>query len=362
MAELRVEFTIHSLQRRRALQALSGSMLALTPLAHSQSYRQGLGRDLTLSKTSLSIQSVSVPADVIAAVKAAKNLAIFNVSQNETFAENVLKCDELVFSPRGQLTLTNWGSSKAPFLAIVAKRWKFSAPQERALIQRPPGLLAAKGGNGGPGPRGQDGPADDMAGSPGGQGGTGAIGETVHLPPLYLFGERTVDQPGNPIPWMNLVIVANGILGGDGGRGGVGGNGGNGASGHPGSDSLVDCKRGPGDGGAGGPGGSGGVGGQAGIGGDGATVYYVGSQNFIDIITFANLINVGGPAGLPGGGGRGGNGGNGGPRGTNTFYCKGGSPGPDGRDGPQGASGPTSPDGKKGSADISVRASLADLY
>lgn len=310
----------------------------------------------------ITIQSVNVPADVIAAIKSAPNRAIFNVSTAEVFSENILKCDELVFSPRGSLTLSNWDSRKAPFLAIVARKWKFSAPQERAIIQRSTNLAASSGGAGGTGPRGQDGPSDDTAGMPGGQGGTGAIGETVNLPPIYLFGERTVDQPGNPIPWMNLIVLANGVLGGNGGRGGSGGNGGNGASGHPGSDSLFDCKRGPGDGGAGGQGGYGGVGGQAGLGGDGGTVYYVGPQAFIDIITFSNLINVGGPAGLAGGGGRGGNGGSGGPRGTNTFYCKGGSPGSDGRDGPQGSGGPSSSDGKKGTADVSVRANLNDLY
>ena len=344
------------LDRRQLLAGLGASAIAGPTLAQSSVFR-----DIRQSMP-LGALSVPIPTAVITAVKAAPNRRIFNVSTNEVFAEQILKADELVLSQDAILTLAAVTNPSVPWVAIAARRWKFLAPQKRALIRRDQSVGATTGQTGGVGATGPNGPSDNTHGSPGGQGTVGGIGATRRIAPLYLFGERTVDQPGNPIPWMNLVILLPGVMGGTGGTGGVGGRGGNGASGNPGSDAAAWCKRGPGDGGHGGRGGQGGYGGPGGTGGDGGQVVYAGPQGFLDIITFANLINVPGDGGLGGQGGRGGQGGNGGPRGSNTTFCHGGTPGRDGGPGPFGPEGNDGRLGQKGNADVSLRPNLDDLY
>jgi hypothetical protein len=342
--------------RRQMMAGFAASALAAPAFAQSSVFR-----DIRQSMP-LETLSVPIPAAVIAAVKAAPNRRIFNVSTNEIFADQILKADELVLSQDAILTMTAVTNSSTPWVAIAARRWKFLAPQKRALIRRDQSVTAATGGSGGVGSTGPNGPSDNTHGSPGGQGSIGATGGTRRIAPIYLFGEKTVDQPGNPIPWMNLVVLLPGIMGGTGGTGGLGGRGGNGASGNPGSDAIAWCNRGPGDGGNGGRGGQGGFGGFGGTGGDGGQVVYAGPQAFLDIITFANLINVPGDGGLGGQGGRGGQGGSGGPRGSNTTYCHGGTPGRDGGPGPFGSDGTDGRLGQKGNADVSLRPNLDDLY
>ena len=342
--------------RRQMMAAMAAASVAAPAVAQTNLLRE--------MRQSLSQQelAVPIPAAVIAAVKAAPNRGIFNVSNAETFAGNILKADELVLSQDATLTLPALTGPSVPFVAIAARRWKFIAPQKRALIRRDLNAAAPSGGPGGVGQPGAHGPSDNTHGSPGGQGLIGGTGGTRKIVPLYLFGERTVDQPGNPIPWMNLVILLPGVMGGTGGPGGIGGQGGNGASGNPGSDAIAWCNRGPGDGGNGGRGGQGGYGGFGGTGGDGGQVVYAGPQTFLDIITFANLINVNGDGGLGGQGGREEPGGSGGPRGSNTTYCHGGSPGRDGGPGPFGPDGNDGRIGQKGSANVSMRPNLDDLY
>ncbi|MES1971320.1 MAG: hypothetical protein V4472_02610 [Pseudomonadota bacterium] len=327
-----------------------------------EAHQSGLQKILSGGGDALRAASAAIPPDVIAKIKAAPNRQIFNVSASEVYADAVLKCEEIVLSQDASLTLPALTSSGSSFVAICARRWKFLAPQKRAIIKRDLTAGAIAGNVGGTGASGGDGPYDDTPGYTGGQGANGGTGGTTKIVPLYLFGEKTIDQPGNPIPWMNLVILLPGVMGGTGGTGGIGGRGGNGASGHPGSDSAFDCKRGPGDGGDGGRGGTGGPGGSGGVGGDGGIVTYAGPQPFLDIITFANLVNVPGEGGLGGNGGRGGQGGSGGPRGSNTFYCHGGRPGHDGGPGTFGADGAWGALGQKGFADISLRSNLNDCY
>jgi hypothetical protein len=311
--------------------------------------------------------SAEIPNEILEAIRAAPNRGIFNVSSNERYGENVLKCTELVFHGAGTLTLEAWDSRRAPFVAVVARRWKLLAPQLRSLLPRPPELVGADGDEGHPGDQGSPGSGHGSPGGPGAPGGPGQSGQTIQLPPLYLFGERVIDQPGNPLPYMYFLIDASGISGGNGGRGGRGGRGGKGADGHPSSSvirwGVPHCKRGPGNGGNGGAGGQGGPGGATGAGGNGADVLYVGPPSFIRPITFANLHNGGGEPGSPGSGGRGGDGGEPGVRGSRGQACTwGGHSGSAGPEGPRGVDAADSSKGSKGFADAAIRPDLNDLF
>lgn len=302
-----------------------------------------------------------IPAQVITAIKNAPNQGVFNVTGSVAFAGNILKCDDIVFSPQSTLELSALGTA-VDFVAVVARRFRFAAPDLTTVIQRPPSLNAAAGSKGAGGPRGGNGPHDDAHGYPGGTGGPGGPGSTIQFPKLYVLGEEVLKQPSTPIEWLNLYFMITGVDGGDGGTGGTGGAGGDGASGHSGSDSCCDCRRGPGDGGNGGEGGPGGIGGPGAPGGNGVELIYGGPSAFLDLILYSKVFNQGGAGGRGGRGGSGGTGGGGGPRGSNTFYCKGGSPGRSGRDGGTGPRGQDGADGAKGRTDISPLASLNAFY
>jgi S1-C subfamily serine protease len=145
-----------------------------------------------------------------------------------------------------------------------------------------------------------------------------------------------------------LPFQLDGEHGGNGGIGGPGTAGSAGAPGVGGSDSLLDCRRGPGDGERGSPGGQGGPGGPGGPGGNGGNlqIFHLTTTIFpTGSISYAGRGGKGGSGGL---GGQGGSGGNGGPRGSETTFCHGGNPGPKGPSGPNGPSGTPGPDGLDG--------------
>ncbi|WP_352813905.1 serine protease [Mesorhizobium sp. M0965] len=175
---------------------------------------------------------------------------------------------------------------------------------------------------------------------------TGENGETGlsgGMLEIYILKSKSVTQ------------LESNLTGQDGGQGGQGGRGREGAPGEPGrsgSDSLFDCRRGPGNGGRGRPGSQGGVGGVGGDGGNGGylTFYLLADANFERKgLTF---VSKGGAGGRGGPGGPGGIGGPGGPRGSQTTYCHGGSDGPRGEDGPAGIGGADGRAGTNGFMDI----------
>ncbi|WP_292035740.1 trypsin-like peptidase domain-containing protein [Mesorhizobium sp.] len=151
-----------------------------------------------------------------------------------------------------------------------------------------------------------------------------------------------------------LVVELDGGHGGTGGTGGPGAPGATGAPGNGGSDSLFDCRRGPGDGERGSAGGAGGRGGNGGPGGNAGNLQIFRLQSTILPTSALSYGGRGGPGGAGGLGGPGGPGGSGGQRGSQTVYCHGGSDGPQGPQGSAGASGSPGADGLPGQLKDSV--------
>lgn len=313
----------------------------------------------------ISVLSVDIPKNVIDEIKKEKNIGIFNVSNDEKYKERILKCDELVFSANSKLTLEAIRPG-VPYIAIVAKKIKFSAPEAKTILIRSDfNAQAGKTGiNGDPGADGMSEGAGGANGNYGTQGGEGAGGSALKLPDVYLIGGEIVNQPGTPIPWINLVITIKGIKGGKGGQGGHGGKGGNGREGQDAADSCCGCKRGARPGGDGGIGGRGGRGGTGGRGGDGANLIFCGDEKFLDLISFANVVNFGGEGGDRGDGGNGAGGGTGGRGGRASFYCAGESWGRDySRNiAARGDFGDPGKEGQKGFVDVSHQPDLSIFF
>ena len=146
--------------------------------------------------------------------------------------------------------------------------------------------------------------ADGGAGVPGGDGGTGPAG--LDAPDLTIVALQIDAMPD---------IVLPGQRGGTGGPGGSGGAGGDGQRGRDCHSTWVDCRHGPGRGGAGGRGGNGGRGGHGGPGGQGGTVTITTQESCLQQVVTARrfILDLGGgmggspgQQGEPGPGGRGG--------------------------------------------------------
>jgi hypothetical protein len=171
-------------------------------------------------------------------------------------------------------------------------------------------------------------------GAPGAVGQPGNVGYPGRPAPSIVLFARSIKAAGGAILSVDLA----GEQGGPGGRGQDGGRGGDGAKGSPASQSLFDCKAGPGQGGKGGDGGNGGPGGPGGAGGAGGDLFVVGlSDEYVQRI---QLRAPGGKPGTPGLGGKGGTPGAGGPEGEVQLpYCQ-----PSGRRGADGSRGNDSHD------------------
>ena len=265
------------------------------------------------------VTTPDIPKEVAAAIKAAPAIkAVIPITGSESFGDQIIKADEIQFDSGAHLVFTNLS---APWIAIVAHRFKFRDPFAYSFIGRDMSVRAgADGGTGSPGARG----ADDLGetnrrgndGHPGGPGGPGGGGTTVQLPTLYIIAEQLLDNANKEIPAgiLNLAVLIRGIDGGSGGVGGKGGDGGHAGNGKEGATSAFDCKDGPGPGGNGGTAGVGGHGGAGGNGGNGGTVFFVALQPASDAFSYSRVNNQygapgnvgrGGPPGSPGGGGGG---------------------------------------------------------
>jgi hypothetical protein len=166
-------------------------------------------------------------------------------------------------------------------------------------------------------------------------GGNGANGMAAGSVTIYAVDRK----------YAQVDVDLAGQDGGAGGGGGPGPAGVTGRAGEGGSDHILDCARGPGDGERGGAGTDGASGGRGGDGGNAGafSIYIMEGATSVE----RNILSSskGGAAGQGGPGGPGGSGGPGGPRGAQTTYCHGGSNGPPG---PAGNSGPHGDNGKRG--------------
>jgi len=277
-----------------------------------------------------------IPREVADSIKTAPNIRnVIPITGSESFGQQIIKADEIVFDAGARLIFTN---IKAPWIAIAARRIKFRDPLGYSFIERD--MNVRSGATGLTGNTGQRG-ADDYGetnrrgndGHPGGTGGHGGVGERLQLPTIYIVAEQLLDDRNQEIPagLLNLAILARGIDGGVGGPGGRGGDGGHAGNGKEGATSPFDCKEGPGPGGDGGTAGMGGRGGDGGSGGAGSTIIFVSLQRGADTFSYSRVNNQGGLGGIGGRGGAPGTPGNGG--------------GGAGRNGWCGPSGPGSPGG-----------------
>lgn len=146
-----------------------------------------------------------------------------------------------------------------------------------------------------------------------------------------------------------IFVDLQGQNGGTGGLGQQGGSGGDGQQGSPASQSLFDCRRGPGPGGNGGNGGLGGAGGRGGDGGAGG-VFLVVTRDSTEFNEIRPHFIVDRSGGVPGKGGmraQGGVGGKGGKEGAPALpFCTGANK--NGHDGKIGNVGPPGDSGSPG--------------
>lgn len=290
------------------------SAMALLLLLPAQAWAQ----DTKLSRTNL---SDALPAQVLTAIQnATSTKTIYPVTGNETFRDQILKADEIVFDSGATLTLT---ALDKPWIVLIAKRWKFTDPKSMVKILRG-SRLASRGSDGSTGTHGEDRPGEtNRRGNDGGSGaagGSGGSGGTLQLPKIYLVGSSFTSPTGEPLP-LRMTLSFAGIPGGDGGEGGAGGNGGNAGNGKEGATSAFDCKEGPGPGGNGGSAGAGGAGGDGGRGGNGADITYVALAEGIEQLSYARVVNVEGYGGMGGRPGRAGRPGNGGDGASSNGWC-----------------------------------------
>ena len=320
-------------------------------------------QDAKLTRNNL---SDALPADVLAAIQhAVSTKTIYPVTGNETFRDQILKADEIVFDSGASLTLS---ALDKPWIVLVANRWKFADPRVMVKIARAP-RSSRDGSAGNDGTAGADHLGetnrkgdDGGSGSEGMQGGSGGM---VQLPRIYLVGGSFTSPSGDPIPGsLRLTLDFSGIAGGQGGQGGTGGSGGRAGNGKEGSTSAFDCSDGPGPGGNGGAAGPGGAGGSGGQGGNGADIIYVSLASGIEQLSYARVINVEGYGGIGGRPGRAGRPGNGGAGAPSHGWC-----GPSGQGYPSDfpnpadmGQGPNGSDGRKGSVTAITVSSLAPLF
>jgi hypothetical protein len=271
--------------------------------------------------------TTSIPDAVSALIKSTSTLGIYNVTGNEIVLDQIIKCDQIVFDSDSSITLK--GLTNFDFVVILARQWKLSTPNTHIFVMRDKNVFPQSGTPGQTGIAGAPG-----TGAGGAKGGNGGPGGSLKVGKLYLLGEDFILQSGVDITNMKVVIDISGI---GGGAGGIGGTGGTGASGNQGQNNSA-----PGNGGDGGPGG---IGGNGGSGSDGGVLSFIGTQKFLDIISWASVNNDGGSGGAPGMPGTGGLGGAGGVHENNVFSY---TTAPPGRQGMFGQPGSKGVDGKKG--------------
>jgi hypothetical protein len=226
------------------------------------------------------------------------------IGEAEILKAKELAARKLVLAPNSQLILLpTGGSAGEPYYMIIAEEIEVPGPamitwaREDAIRQPPPDRGKA--------PNGAPGREEGANGEPGSDGDVGSPGFRGATAPSLILVTRKLTGPGR------LFVDLRGQNGGPGGKGQDGGDGGPGARGRPASQSMFDCRRGPGAGGNGGNGGKAGPGGQGGVGGDGGSVIVLAedpkSITAQTIVLIAGGIGgAPGPKGNPGSGGRGG--------------------------------------------------------
>lgn len=256
---------------------------------------------------------------------------------------NTVYTEKLTFLKGSSIVIDGDGRSDGQPVLIVARTIEVQPNDDgrpNIEVRWKPITPGARGGNGQAGGSAYSEGQPTREGGPGKAGGAGQPGRKA--PDLIL---RTDDVTGGI-----LKISVDGNAGGNGGSGGDGGQGGLGGTGQPASQSMFDCRRGPGRGGDGGSGGIGGNGGDGGRGGDGGSIVVIAS----DTTRIRNAIEPSSNPGARGTGGEPGRGGPGGPGGrvgqeALPFCVQTASPGAMGRPGPAGKPGAEGEDGIPGS-------------
>lgn len=345
---------------------VSGTALQAQPTISDGGSSGIIRRDLSAAGDVL---TPGIPKDILDAIKASPNIrSVIPITGSESFGQQVIKADEIVFDSQARLILTNLN---VPWVAIVARRFKFRDPTAYSFIERDMSIRSGEPGRPGPaGVRGNDDYGETNRrgnnGHPGGAGGTGGQGEVLQLPTIYIIAEQLLDETNTQIPagLLNLAVIGRGIDGGPGGPGGRGGDGGNAGNGKEGATGPFDCREGPGPGGNGGAAGMGGRGGDGGPGGDGATVIFVSLPRGADTFSYSRVNNQGGLGGIGGAGGPPGQPGRGGSGAPRNGWCGSSGPGSSGSY-PSPASqgnGPSGPDGKKGEMYVIAVKSLDPFF
>jgi len=263
---------------------------------------------------------------------------------NNTFVVDVASTDTLVIRERNGPIILNGRNLWiiAGHTRIEGKVRILAFPLDGPMSVGSPGENGKNNGEGGPnGARGRDagrwrGDQSRIAGEPGGHGESGGDGSDggPGLPAGKIRLEiGRLESDGE------LVVLANGQVGGTGAVGGQGGTGGIG--GHGKNRGCSGFDAGAGDGGRGGDAGRGGRGGKGGVGGAGGRIEFSSALNADHIL----LISLGGAGGLGGPGGPAGAAADGGEGGKRAYCGGGGKPGskgspmPPGLQGFQGSSG-----------------------
>jgi hypothetical protein len=204
--------------------------------------------------------------------------------------ENTVSAKRIVFRPHAKLVLSAANFRNDVFY-IVVDQLDIEGEASVSLISEkigdvPPDRQRA--------PDGGLGRGDGANGGPGADGQAGNVGYPGRSAPSVVLAFRRFAGSGV------LSFDIRGAPGGVGGKGQDGGSGGDGGRGTPASQSLVDCKRGPGPGGKGGDGGNGGPAGNGGNGGNGGDVVMFTIGETAKDISRVLVYNAGGDGGAPG--------------------------------------------------------------
>jgi hypothetical protein len=285
----------------------------------------------------------NIPPERIVAMRSAPSEGNLVSITNRSFLGQVLKADTITFSSDSRLSFIG----NQDWMALVARRIMIAAPDEKFLIRNhngdmsrpqtpptPPKMPKAQAGiNGEPNYDGGNGYNGANGTNAAIQGANGRPGRN-RMQMLMIIANEIVRQDGTVPPnFTRVTIDTRGGHGGNGGNGGDGQEGGDGGSGGAGIAGFFGCTHMAGGGGRGGRGGDGGHNGYGGNGGTGGYVVLGGSQQAMDLFSFAVIQTDGGEGGGPGYPGNGGAGGSGGPRGPRPSNCDGGPPGERGANG-----------------------------
>lgn len=229
-----------------------------------------------------------------------------------TYAPAILRADEVVFQPGGQLIFNggwrpyDWHGG---FCILAAKKLLFKSIDGRNKIawQPPRPLPAADPGR--PGRHGAQPPksttGDGERGGDGEEGGRGG-GCVYWLQPNFIIIAGEINTPRENPPYIDLEIDFHAYpmaKAGDGGRGGNGGNGGTGRDGEMSSNPLR-CANAAGAGGSPGAGGRGGDGNNGYQGRNGGQVALCGGDRAHTVLPYCQFTLQGSLPGAPGQGGQ----------------------------------------------------------